>query len=88
MEGVRARRSLSAMILAESSRSRLLSGDVRAGAYVTDGFRLLRVVRGFAASLEDVAVLEDCRTLEHSCHAADEVWRMGLSLVRPAERPF
>lgn len=72
------------MILAETSRGTLLTEDVRPHAYLTDGFRLFRVIQGLPGSLEGSAVLEDCRTLEHSAFAAEEIWGMGLSVVRPA----
>jgi hypothetical protein len=55
-----------------------------AGAYVTDGTRLFRVVqrldplRGAAA-----AVLEDCLTLELRSYGAADLWEMGVRLVRP-----
>ena len=73
------------MILAETSRGTLMTDDVRPDAYLTDGFRLFRVIRGLPGSLEGNAVLEDCRTLEESGYTAEEIWGMGLSVVRPAE---
>lgn len=72
------------MILSETSQGRLASGDVVADAYLTDGFRLFRVVQGLADSLQGPAVLEDCRTLEQGPYAAEEIWAMGLSVVRHA----
>lgn len=72
------------MILAETSRGTLTSADVRPDAYLTDGFRLFRVVRGLGESLAALAVLEDCRTLRQESYAAEEIWGMGLSVVRAA----
>jgi hypothetical protein len=75
------------MILAETARGTLMTDDVRPDAYLTDGFRLFRVIRGLPGSLEGKAVLEDCRSLEQSDYAAEEIWGMGLSVVRSPERP-
>src|SRR5262249_6526975 len=84
MAGPARRSRFTPMILAERSRGILLSGDVRPDAYLTDGFRLFRVVKGLPGSIEGLAVLEDCRTLEQSSYAAEEIWGMGLSVVRQA----
>jgi hypothetical protein len=56
---------------------------IEPSAYLTDGSRLYRVVSSFAAPpRESFAVLEDCATLELSPHSPDELWEMGLRLVR------
>ena len=73
-------------ILTETSRGRLSASAVEPDVYLTDGVRLFRVVRGFAwPAHESQAVLEDCRTLEQSSHPPDELWSMGLRIVRARE---
>ncbi len=60
---------------------------LRAGAYLTDGSRLFRVVSQFAAVGEHVfASLEDCRTLEVQAYAPGELWAMELQPVEPSAR--
>lgn len=57
--------------------------DLEPSAYLTDGFRLFRVISGFSYPPENSrAALEDCATLEVSSYSADELWSMGLRLVR------
>jgi hypothetical protein len=54
------------------------------GSYVTDGRRLLRVVRRLDPSRgAATAVLEDCLTLELRSYAAADLWEMRVRLVRP-----
>ena len=54
-----------------------------AGAYVTDGRRLFRVVSPLAAPPDwETAELEDCATLETSSYTPAQLWAMGLVLVR------
>ena len=73
-------------ILTETSRGRLSASAVEPDVYLTDGVRLFRVVRGFAwPAHESQAVLEDCRTLEQSSYPPDELWSMGLRIVRARE---
>ena len=65
-----------------------------AGACVTDGTRLFRVVRRIDPLRGAAAVvLEDCLTLELRSYAAADLWEMGVRLVRPpsnyaVERPI
>jgi hypothetical protein len=72
------------MLSFRSSSSTAGVAGLEAGAYVTDGMRLFRVVqrldplRGAAA-----AVLEDCLTLELRSYGAADLWEMGVRLVRP-----
>ena len=57
--------------------------DPEPSAYLTDGLRLFRVIRGFSHPPEDSrATLEDCATLEVSSYSADELWSMSLRLVQ------
>lgn len=72
--------------VAETSEGRLSASHVEPNVYLTDGIRLFRVVRGFAwPAHESQAVLEDCRTLEHSSYAPDQLSSMGLRIVRGRE---
>ena len=72
-------------ILSETSAGRLSTSEIVPDAYLTDGLRLFRVVRGFAwPAYESEAVLEDCRTLEHRAYGRDELWALGLRVVRSA----
>jgi len=53
------------------------------GSYLTDGQRLFRVVSQFPSRLEPpIALLEDCQTLEVTPYSPDELYEMGLQLVR------
>ena len=53
------------------------------GSYVTDGRRLFRVVTRFPARHESpIALLEDCHTLEVTPFSPDELFELGLRLVR------
>ena len=61
-----------------------LSCDFEPNAYVTDGWRLFRVISGFDLIEEPVALLEDCRTLATLTYSPDELWAMRLRLVKPA----
>ena len=57
-------------------------------AYLTDGRRLLRVVRGFTEPTdESFALLEDCRTLETHAFTPDELWELRVELVRRSPPP-
>ena len=70
-------------IVAETTQGRISTGALEPDVYLTDGVRLLRVVRGFAwPAHESQAVLEDCRTLEERAYSPDELWAMGLSVVQ------
>jgi hypothetical protein len=52
------------------------------GAYLTDGVDLYRVVRPLDdPPRTETADLENCWTLEIHTYTADELWRMGLSVV-------
>ncbi|MGZ4271702.1 MAG: hypothetical protein ACXVSX_21155 [Solirubrobacteraceae bacterium] len=54
-----------------------------AGAYLTDGARLFRVVAPLCPTVKPaVAVLEDCMTLRARVYTADELWQMHLAPVR------
>jgi hypothetical protein len=55
------------------------------GAYLTDGRRLFRVVAPLR-SLErpDMAILEDCKTLNLVAFTADELSSMRMTPVTPA----
>jgi len=55
-----------------------------AGAYLTDGARLFRVVAPLdpPRGLLD-AVLEDCRTLAWQRYSAEELWRLGVRRLAP-----
>ena len=58
-----------------------------AGAYVTDGRRLFRVVSPLAAPPDaQSADLEDCKTLEVDSYSASELWAMRLVLVKAPHR--
>jgi hypothetical protein len=55
--------------------------------YLTDGIHLFRVVLRFSpGSGSQVALLEDCLTLEVTPHSPDELYAMGLRPVRTAFR--
>jgi hypothetical protein len=84
MEGNLRRDTVEPMtIVAETRGGRLSSSEFEPGVYLTDGLRLFRVVRGFSwPAHESEAVLEDCRTLDHFSYAPDEVWALGLNVVR------
>jgi hypothetical protein len=57
--------------------------DPEPSAYLTDGSHLFRVITGFTYPPEGSrATLEDCATLEVSSYSADDLWGMGLRLVR------
>jgi hypothetical protein len=57
--------------------------DPEPSAYLTDGVRLFRVITGFSYPPETSrATLEDCATLGVSSYSPDELWGMGLRLVR------
>ena len=61
------------------------SSGLRAGAYVTDGRRLYRVVSQFTPQTARVfAALEDCRTLEVRPYSPNELYAMRL---RPVAMP-
>jgi hypothetical protein len=72
------------------------AADARLGedAYVTDGTRLLRVVKPLDPPPGTAtAVLEDCMTLELRSYAAADLWQMRVRLVKPlpngaAEQPI
>ena len=52
-------------------------------SYLTDGQRLFRVVTQFPPRHESpIALLEDCHTLEVTPFSPDELYEMGLRLVR------
>ena len=54
-----------------------------AGSYLTDGWRLYRVVEPLDPDAEpSLARLEDCLTLEVNSYTPDELWEMDLELVR------
>ena len=55
-----------------------------AGAYVTDGHGLFRVVSPLSRPWRrGIAVLEDCRTLAIGAYTAEELWHMALRRVEP-----
>jgi hypothetical protein len=55
------------------------------GAYLTDGRRLFRVVAPLhTLERRDVAILEDCSTLNVNAFTADELYSMRLTRVVPA----
>ena len=61
------------------------SGDLRPGSYLTDGWRLFRVISQFSPrSARVFAALEDCRTLEVRPYSPDELYAMRL---RPVTMP-
>ncbi len=60
--------------------------ELDAGSYVTDGWRLLRVVSPFDPGIEpQIAWLEDCMTLEVEPYEPDDLWEMDLRLVQAGE---
>ena len=70
-------------MLATRSRRLRTGALLEPSAYLTDGRRLLRVVRGFTDPAEEsFAVLEDCRTLETQALTPDELFSLDLELVR------
>jgi hypothetical protein len=55
----------------------------RRDAYLTDGIDLYRVVRPLDEPPRvETADLENCWTLAVHTYTADELWRMGLRIVR------
>ena len=57
--------------------------EPHACAYLSDGERLFRVVTSLAWPPEGSrAVLEDCITLEVRTYGPDEIWEMGLRVVK------
>jgi hypothetical protein len=57
-----------------------------AGAYVTDGRRLFRVISPLASPPDwETAELEDCVTLETISYTPAQLWAMGLCLVRRSD---
>lgn len=69
-------------IVTETTTGRLSASAFEPDVYLTDGFRLFRVVRGFAwPAHESTALLEDCRTLEECAYSPDQLWTMGLRVV-------
>jgi len=59
-----------------------------AGAYVTDGRRLFRVMSPLSRPWRrGIAVLEDCRTLAVGAYTAEELWHMALRQVESGVRP-
>ena len=78
------------MVMARGTRTRSeVLQLVQAGAYLTDGERLLRVERGFAdPDAHGLALLEDCRTLETHPVSANEICTLEIDLVRrPSHGP-
>ena len=56
----------------------------QAGAYVTDGRVLFRVVSPLSRPWrQGIALLEDCRTLGIGAYTAEELWHMALTRVEP-----
>ncbi len=54
-----------------------------AGSYVTDGWRLFRVISPIDPGVEPaLAWLEDCMTLAVESYTSDELWELDLRLVR------
>jgi hypothetical protein len=69
--------------IARSGRAAIES--CAAGAYLTDGRRLFRVVSQLSPhALDQYAALEDCRTLEVRPYRPEELYGMRLRLVRGA----
>ncbi len=67
-----------------SRRAKELGSLIEPSTYLTDGRRLLRVVRGFTSPAENsFALLEDCRTLETHAFTAEELSGIALEIVRP-----
>ena len=57
--------------------------DFEPGSYVTDGWRLFRVVSPIDPGVEPaLAWLENCMTLSVESYTSDELWEMDLRLVR------
>jgi hypothetical protein len=72
---------LSSGVPASLSRER----SWEAGAYVTDGRALFRVVSPLSRPWrQGIAVLEDCRTLAIGAYTAEELWHMALRPVEPS----
>jgi hypothetical protein len=56
------------------------------GSYMTDGWRLFRVVEPLDSGVEPgLSWLEDCMTLTVESYAPDELWELNLRLVRRGE---
>ena len=54
----------------------------KAGAYLTDGSGLYRVVSPLSRPWRrGIAVLEDCRTLAIGAYTAEDLWHMALRSV-------
>ena len=53
-----------------------------AGAYLTDGRRLFRVVEQLDPTLDRPALLEDCLTLELQAYGPGDLWDLRLTKVR------
>jgi hypothetical protein len=70
---------------AVGSTSTPVEEEFAPGVYVTDGYRLFRVVSP-GASLFPSAELEDCHTLRVERYYSDELYAMRLQRVQPADR--
>lgn len=71
------------LIATHAFRGRVAVDELRPGAYLTDGRRLLRVVSQLDPRARRLfAALEDCLTLEIKRYSGDELYGMGLRLVR------
>lgn len=56
------------------------------GSYVTDGWRLFRVVPPVDAAADpELAWLEDCMTLAIESYTPDDLWELDLRLVRAGD---
>lgn len=67
---------------AETTPVQPLTQEFAPGVYVTDGYRLFRVISP-GQSLFPSAELEDCLTLEVDRYFSDELYAMRLHRVRP-----
>jgi hypothetical protein len=62
------------------------TSDFEPGSYVTDGWRLFRVVSPIDPGVQpSLAWLEDCMTLSVESYTSDELWEMDLRLVRRSD---
>jgi hypothetical protein len=60
-----------------------VNSEYEPGSYVTDGWRLFRVVGPLDPGVEPgLSWLEDCMTLTVASHTPDELWELNLRLVR------
>ncbi len=62
------------------------TSEYEPGSYVTDGWRLFRVVAPVDPGVDPrLSWLEDCMALTVESYTSDELWELNLRLVRDGE---